>query len=109
MMRATQKGLQKCQKHQTYLLEGQNCGGMSQKGLQVNRMHQTRAQAHTVHKHMQSIESNPGTLVNTSASLNLLARGTKLLVGKPEMDKMDAPDMHTRRETWEARVYLQTC
>ena len=45
-MRATQKGLQKCQKHQTYLLEGQNCAGMSQKGLQINRMRQTRAQAH---------------------------------------------------------------
>ena len=52
-----------------------------------------------VQKHMQSIESSPGTLVNASASPNLLARGTKLLVGKPEMDKTDVPDMHTRRET----------
>ena len=63
----------------------------------------------TVHKHMQSIESSPGTLVNASASPNLLARGTKLLMGKPETDKTDALDMHTRRETRAARVYLQTC
>ena len=69
----------------------------------------TYAGTQTVHKHMQSIESSPGTLVNASASPNLLVRGTKLLVGKPEMDKMDVLDMHTHRETWAAQVYLQTC